>query len=1008
MTNFLVTPPVFEDFPVFLVPTLYQNLSTTTPLLKAVGPGEAELAACEFLYNIHPELYREERLTFELNSEEALRYRLFLRAIDDSLCEFRTLITSFFSFLDPTEAPYPILPLLSPIVGVDFNFDVPEEVARREVVNAIFLWERKGTRDNTIDWIEFITGFRVHIREFYKEVFRTNVWGQSYHTETVITTPPVVWRESWDTFLPVPSYSRSRVLPPTVWVEEWERFVPGDPYATLPHLDEHHRTNTWDGTNTVRPFYNFHFDTDINYGTHGFTQTRQAIPDEGVILPGFLFRNHIGVYIDVPESDLVDTVDTDSTFKPLTTVERINTIVIETGLRVLFIGLTGDQSTDNDQIWEATVSLDGDVTWSLHTITASEIGIDFVWFNKPFLDIILNKVGRILDLITLYGVVNHLFWRLIYAENAYLCHQYEYTVVPRLLEGWGEHIGDDVELPPDVESVIQTTQCDAVAEESFACFGDTYNIDIGGIVCCDSSVSEDSDENGSCEGRLATFAFCTNNPESLTNEDSGSQLWLTFYPAKYWSHQVDDILQEWTPDTDGSLTNTTVIPADYTLAELFIDPLIGTGIGQGIENPTTISSFITDLCISGVFDTIVLEEEWNSPFTETLVVEDTWEITETFEDTLVLDDEWELPAFEDTLVLTDDWDYDVIFDETFELFDDWEDNLPALIPDNDLWLDGNNGPLGNSPVETWLDRSGNDNDALQTIALDRPDHTAHDAGFGNFGTVTFDGINDYMVVSNDTMSNTDQFTFYLVGQWTDPTNFATFISKVVDETLTAGGWGLTQQGASGNTLRFFVDNFNTHYIDYTLPNNTPVILKCEYDQTELKMWANGVPITSAFSLYGGGITNSNTDLHVGAYLNLSTPPVSGFLAGVIAEFIYYGHALTPPEELSLWLYLSAKYDIAVTTEFPQFTETWDYDITYTETTEVAETFNFAVTYDETAEVTESFDVTLSYSESDEVAEGWDLSGDTVLLVAEDWELVSPGDEDDIDPLGLIHGHVFHL
>lgn len=677
MTNFLVTLSPFDFSPSILIPTVFLNLSLTTPLLKAVGPGEEELAACEFLYNVTPEMYKEERLTFELTPAEASRYRLLLRSVDDALCEFRTLANSFLTFLDPTEAPYPLLPLLAPIVGIDFNFDVPEDVARREILNAIFLWERKGTRDNFKDWVEFITGFRVRIREFYKEVFRTNVWGQAYHNEKAPTTLPVVWRESWDTFLPVPSYSRSRKIPPLIWEEDWERIVAGDPYATLPHLDEHHALNTWDGTEVVRPFYNFHFSPDINYGIHGFTQIRKASPDNGVVLPGFLFRNHQGVYLDIPDSDFVDTIDSINTSKPLTTNTRINNISIESGLRVLFLALDGGEEDDNGIIWDAQVDIGGNVSWSPHVTTAAEAGIDFLWFDNPFLDIIIRKVSRILDLITLFGVVNHLFFRLVDEENAYLCHQYEYTVVPRLLEGWGNNIGDDVEIFPESVHIIQTTNCDAVSEETFSCFGDTYNIDIGNTVCCPPP--------DGCEGRLATFALCLNDPERTTNNIVHP--WLLFYPAKYWSHQVDDILQEWTPDTSGTLTSEVTIPAEYSLAEVFIDPFIGTGTGQGVESTTEVSNFIIDTCVNGVFDVLVIREEWNNPFIETLVINDNWNynitINEnlvindnwnyniTINENLVINDNWNLPPFGGTLVINDNWNYSIIINEDLIITDNW-------------------------------------------------------------------------------------------------------------------------------------------------------------------------------------------------------------------------------------------------------------------------------------------------------------------------------------------------
>jgi hypothetical protein len=137
----------------------------------------------------------------------------------------------------------------------------------------------------------------------------------------------------------------------------------------------------------------------------------------------------------------------------------------------------------------------------------------------------------------------------------------------------------------------------------------------------------------------------------------------------------------------------------------------------------------------------------------------------------------------------------------------------------------------------------------------------------------------------------------------------TFVSKVIDETLTTGGWGLVHTGS--NNLRFFVDNVNTHYIDYTLLPDTPVIIKCTYDQTTLRMSVNGTPVLAGSPLYGGGVNTSSNALFVGAHVASGGSGASGFLNGTIAEFIYYNRVLTGLEEKLLLLYLSEKYNIPV-------------------------------------------------------------------------------------------------
>lgn len=261
-TNIVITPNVIE----LSLSPVSPEVRVIDKLLKAVSGDQLE--ECEFLWHVHPEIYRESRLLQEYAPGDAERYRLFLRSIDNALCEIRSLLQNLLTWLDPYEAPYPVLQWLAPIVGIDFNFDMPEEMARREIANAIFLWQRKGTRDNIGDWIGFITGFRVSTREFYKEVIRYNVWGQAYAED--------------------PSTLENKG---------------GKNYATLPHLNEHHARNTWAGNATILPFFNFSVSPDTNYGIHGFTQLGNTTGN-GRILPGYLFRNHVAVYLDVPDENL--------------------------------------------------------------------------------------------------------------------------------------------------------------------------------------------------------------------------------------------------------------------------------------------------------------------------------------------------------------------------------------------------------------------------------------------------------------------------------------------------------------------------------------------------------------------------------------------------------------------------------------------------------------------------------------------------------------------------------
>ena len=249
-------PPIDHIVPFTLnVPLEFPNLIITkgSDLFKTRSL-EDLLSSCEWMWNILPNLYKEPRLVQGFDQATVDRSRAFHRAIDGNYCSFKELLASSAQWNDISITPYILLQYIAPLVGIDFNFDLPEAFARREIANAIFLWERKGTRDNIRDWIRFLTGCSVTIREFYKEVLRWSVFGQA-----LAGTPA---------------------------------------YATTPDVNEHHTWSTWNNGTAGLPWYGV-LPPDTNYGYAGFG------PDlPGQTNPGYLFRNHVGLYIDIPEENL--------------------------------------------------------------------------------------------------------------------------------------------------------------------------------------------------------------------------------------------------------------------------------------------------------------------------------------------------------------------------------------------------------------------------------------------------------------------------------------------------------------------------------------------------------------------------------------------------------------------------------------------------------------------------------------------------------------------------------
>lgn len=176
-----------------------------TKLIPAyqLNPDQVE----EFLWKILPEVYKNEVYARRLGASDVDRLRKFLLSVDSTISEFKVLIDEFLNWLDPWSCPYKLLPYLAPIVGIEFNYDIPEQYARAEIERAIYIWQRKGSVDNIVDVVSILTGYHNHIREFYSNILRTNVYGDAY-PENV--TPPNYEKHTTNTWAGKLSFSTAK------------------------------------------------------------------------------------------------------------------------------------------------------------------------------------------------------------------------------------------------------------------------------------------------------------------------------------------------------------------------------------------------------------------------------------------------------------------------------------------------------------------------------------------------------------------------------------------------------------------------------------------------------------------------------------------------------------------------------------------------------------------------------------------------------------------------------
>ncbi len=219
-----------------------------------------------------------------------------------------------------------------------------------------------------------------------------------------------------------------------------------------------------------------------------------------------------------------------------------------------------------------------------------------------------------------------------------------------------------------------------------------------------------------------------------------------------------------------------------------------------------------------------------------------------------------------------------------------------------LWLDA--ASISGGPVSTWNDESGYGNDAPSGVAA--PGYSA--TGGGNSQpTVTFNaGSTQNFVIDGPTHPEvipSDAFSIFVAGNFSSTNVFG---GLVTTSSLTswADGWGFNDD--NDNVLYYYTDwsaadgvgwrdfgavDDNDHI--YGMVRNSGGSANAYEDESSSSF-------TSASLTYNGG-----NDLQIGS------SPGPYYLTGEISEIIQFDDALNSAERIVLANYLSAKYNIAL-------------------------------------------------------------------------------------------------
>ena len=100
--------------------------------------------------------------------------RRFLLIMGPTLDEAKGLIDSWQNMLDVDKTDSDLLPLMAPIVGVEFNREIPIEQAREEVKGAVAGYKQKGTVAGMAARTYLITRMQTDVVEFVKNIRTAN------------------------------------------------------------------------------------------------------------------------------------------------------------------------------------------------------------------------------------------------------------------------------------------------------------------------------------------------------------------------------------------------------------------------------------------------------------------------------------------------------------------------------------------------------------------------------------------------------------------------------------------------------------------------------------------------------------------------------------------------------------------------------------------------------------------------------------------------------------------
>ncbi|WP_194766623.1 T9SS type A sorting domain-containing protein [Tamlana sp. I1] len=235
---------------------------------------------------------------------------------------------------------------------------------------------------------------------------------------------------------------------------------------------------------------------------------------------------------------------------------------------------------------------------------------------------------------------------------------------------------------------------------------------------------------------------------------------------------------------------------------------------------------------------------------------------------------------------------------------------------NGLWLKAENVNLSDgAAIPTWLDASGNNNNATATSGQQPNFQSSSD--LNGMPTVRFDGTNDQMsILDADILDGTEGMTYFAVIRPNNLDNAPRGIlgKRISYTTSTDYAYTWFFHNQQGINVDINTQNDRLKSLPINFSNDTNYIMQMHFDGSltasqRLKTFS-GQTMTSEGKETSTMLINSNSNLVLGA-LNLN---YNTYLGADMSEIIHYNYALNAAERIIVNNYLSAKYNIALASE----------------------------------------------------------------------------------------------